>query len=155
MKHHGLVFQGVPLAVLHTLCCWVFAALTFRLAICRGSPLLQCAVFVLWPGYGEFYIGGLWSLMKFEIFPLELKSCRTLCRGDVIWAGLSAGLGKGPAKLRLRQAWLRSAAPPECMGVGPKISSVRWSQPIFELNEWQQDFKRCEGGIGNSLSNSQ
>ena len=67
---------------------------------CNGQCLVLGQIMA---SFNEAWSGLLvkWDLM---LLTLELKPCRTVCSGDVVWAGVSAGLlGKGPATLGLRQ----------------------------------------------------
>lgn len=104
--------------VLCTLCCCVFAALSFSPVVLSPSYCLLWAVYGLFSECDEFLLGVFFSVVKWDLLrlPQELRHWRTLRSRDM-WAGVCAGLlGKGPITLGLRHAWLRTILS-DCRGV--------------------------------------
>jgi len=63
---------------------------SFRPVVCRSSPCLQWAMFGPWPESDSGLL----------VTPPELRPCKTIWLGDVLWAGVCAGLlGEGPVML--------------------------------------------------------
>ena len=93
----------------------VLALLSFGPGISKGSSCWLWAVFGSWPHQVCSGLLVKWDLM---LFSLELKLCRILWLGDMMWAGVSTGLlGKRPTALGLKQTQLRRAILPEHKGV--------------------------------------
>ena len=69
------------------------------------------------------------------LFSLELMLCRTLWSGDVVQAGLCAGLlGEGPDALVLRHTCLRKVAAAVCWVVGLGVNNLGrqcWHRAIY------------------------
>lgn len=110
------------------------------------------------------------------LLPLELKSCKSLWLGEVVWAGISAGLlGKRPTTLGQRQTWPKRSILTEYRGVEPGVNMLgcqywlcgvecgpvfmlrsrggKWCQPAPSL-EWglcPWCFQRITPGGANSL----
>ena len=118
---------------------------------CRNFPAVVSAYILarMWSTRSE--LGLLWSAC--EMRPDATSSIRnwsrTLCSGDMVWMGISAGLlVEGALSARINAAWLRWAIPPENRNVGLGVSmlgsqcqcciaSSRWFY-IYVEKQWRE-----------------
>lgn len=101
MKKRSHSFQGPALQIVSgvcVLCCCVSLFL----------PSGQFSAEVLLSFSGQCFVSGQSvpnAKCDLMLFPVELKSCRTLCLVEVMWARVSAGImGKEPVTLGLRKS---------------------------------------------------